>query len=48
MGLLKAEFFRFFALGFGGAALLLFATIGIGGHDAGHGVVPSALAAESQ
>jgi hypothetical protein len=46
MGLFKADFYRFFAIGFGAGALLVLATIGIGGADEiAHGVVPSAVAA---
>ncbi|MGE4304914.1 MAG: hypothetical protein AB7E24_12900 [Novosphingobium sp.] len=31
MGLFKADFYRFFALGFAGGALLVVATLGLGG-----------------
>jgi hypothetical protein len=48
MGLFKSDFTRFFALGFGAGALLVLATIGIGGgSDVANGVVPQAIAAEA-
>jgi len=48
MDLLKSEITRFFALGFGAGALLVLATIGIGGSsDVATGVVPQAVAAEA-
>lgn len=49
MQLLKSEITRFFAIGFGAGALLVLATIGIGGSsDVATGVVPKAVAAEAQ
>lgn len=49
MGLFKSEITRFFALGFGAGALLVLATLGIGGSsDVATGVVPKAVAAEAQ
>ncbi|MBW8753436.1 MAG: hypothetical protein JF595_04690 [Sphingomonadales bacterium] len=49
MGLFKADFYRFFAIGFGAGALLVAATIGIGGSgDLPGGVVPSAVAAPAR
>jgi hypothetical protein len=49
MGLFKADFFRFFALGFTGGALLVLGTLGIRGAErVGHGVVPSAMAEPAQ
>ena len=48
MGLFKADFFRFFAFGFGAGAVLVLATFGIGGaSDIANGVVPSAVAAQA-
>ena len=48
MGLFRSDFTRFFALGFGAGALLVLATIGIGGSgDVAGGVVPPAVAAET-
>jgi hypothetical protein len=48
MDLFKPDFYRFFAFGFGAGALLVLATIGIGGSsDVANGVVPSAVAAEA-
>ncbi len=49
MGLLKADFYRFFALGFAAGAILVGASFGIGGgEDLAHSVVPSAVAAPAQ
>ncbi|MFA7603219.1 MAG: hypothetical protein WCY29_09455 [Novosphingobium sp.] len=49
MGLFKADFYRFFAIGFGAGALLVLVTIGIGGgDDLAHGVVPAAVAAPAR
>jgi hypothetical protein len=46
MGLFKADFYRFFAIGFAGGALIVLGTVGIGGaNEIAHGVVPSAVAA---
>ena len=46
MGLLKADFYRFFALGFGAGALIVLATMGIkGAGDVANDIVPSAVAA---
>jgi hypothetical protein len=48
MRLFKSEITRFIALGFGAGALLVLATIGIGGSgDMANGVVPQAVAAEA-
>ena len=45
MGLFKADFYRFFALGFAGGALLVFGAMGIGsGGDLGNNIVPPAQA----
>jgi hypothetical protein len=49
MRLFKADFYRFFAIGFGAGALLVAATMGIGGsRDLASGVVPSAVAAPAR
>lgn len=50
MGLFKADFYRFFAIGFGAGALLVLVTIviGGGGDDLAHGVVPAAVAAPAR
>jgi hypothetical protein len=49
MGLFRADFYRFFAIGFGAGALLVLGTIGISGTDElASGVVPSAVAAPAQ
>jgi hypothetical protein len=49
MGLFKADFYRFFAIGFVAGALLVGATVGIGGAGkVASGVVPSAVAAPAQ
>ena len=49
MGLFKADFYRFFAFGFVAGAVLVAATLGIGGsQDLANGVVPSAVAAPAQ
>ncbi|TCM37638.1 MULTISPECIES: hypothetical protein [Novosphingobium] len=45
MGLFKADFYRFFALGFAGGALLVLGVMGIGGHSLTSGIVPPAEAA---
>ncbi|WP_334185552.1 hypothetical protein [Novosphingobium sp.] len=45
MGLFKADFYRFFALGFAGGALLVLGVMGIGNHSLGNGIVPPAEAA---
>ena len=46
MGQIKADFYRFFALGFVAGTMLVLATIGIrGAGEVASGVVPSALAA---
>jgi hypothetical protein len=49
MQVLKAELFRYIALGFGAGALMVLATAGIAGiggsDDIANGVVPSATAA---
>jgi len=45
MGLFKADFYRFFALGFAGGALLVLGVMGIGAHSIGNGIVPPAEAA---
>lgn len=45
MGLFKADFFRFFALGFAGGALLVFGAMGLGGDsELGNKIVPPAQA----
>lgn len=49
MGVFKADFYRFFAIGFAAGALLVLGTIGISGaSDIASGVVPSAVAAPAQ
>jgi hypothetical protein len=49
MGLFKADFYRFFAIGFVAGALLVGATVGISGAaKVASGVVPSAVAAPAQ
>lgn len=49
MGVFKADFYRFFAIGFAAGALLVLGTIGIGGaSNIANGVVPSAVAAPAQ
>lgn len=45
MGLFKADFYRFFALGFAGGALLVLGAMGIGNHSLTGGIVPPAEAA---
>ena len=46
MGLFKADFFRFFALGFAGGAVLMFATVDReSGSRLANEVVPAAAAA---
>ncbi|MGH6744305.1 hypothetical protein EDF58_11234 [Novosphingobium sp. PhB57] len=45
MGLFKADFYRFFALGFAGGTLLVLGVMGIGTHSIGNGLVPPAEAA---
>jgi hypothetical protein len=46
MGLFKADFYRFFAIGFAAGAMLVLATIGIRGvGEVASSVVPSAVAA---
>lgn len=48
MGLFKADFYRFFALGFGGGALLVAAVLGLGSHaPLSDSLVPPAQAAET-
>lgn len=45
MGLFKADFYRFFALGFAGGALLVFGAMSLdGGADIGDNIVPPAQA----
>ncbi|EIZ79161.1 hypothetical protein WSK_2348 [Novosphingobium sp. Rr 2-17] len=45
MGLFKADFYRFFALGFGGGALLVAAVLGLGSHHPlSESIVPAAQA----
>ncbi len=49
MGMFKADFYRFFAIGFAAGALLVVGTIGIGGMGKlADSVVPSAVAAPAQ
>ena len=49
MRLFKDDFYRFLAFGFGAGALLVLATIGIGGSSGMNGgVVPSAVAASTR
>ncbi len=48
MGLFKADFYRFFALGFAGGALLVFGAMGIGNHALSESLVPPAQAASPQ
>lgn len=48
MGLFKADFYRFFALGFAGGALLVFGAMGIGNHALTESLVPPAQAASLQ
>ncbi|TCM16905.1 hypothetical protein EDF56_10617 [Novosphingobium sp. PhB165] len=48
MGLFKADFYRFFALGFGGGALLVFGVMGLGHHTLSENIVPPAHAASVQ
>ncbi|MDE8653763.1 hypothetical protein [Novosphingobium album (ex Liu et al. 2023)] len=45
MGLFKADFYRFFALGFVGGALIVFATLGSDLEPVASGIVPAAEAA---
>jgi hypothetical protein len=48
MGLFKADFYRFFALGFAGGALLVLGVMGIGGHSPlADDFAPAAQAAET-
>jgi hypothetical protein len=45
MGLFKADFYRFFALGFGGGALLVLGAMGLGEHrPLSESVIPAAQA----
>ncbi|WP_197063477.1 hypothetical protein [Novosphingobium malaysiense] len=45
MGLFKADFYRFFALGFAGGAMLVAATLGLGGSGTlSDNIVPPAQA----
>lgn len=45
MGLFKADFFRFFTLGFAGGALLVLGAMGLGGEaELGNNIVPPAQA----
>lgn len=45
MGLFKADFYRFFALGFAGGALLVFGVMGSGSHtNLADNIVPPAQA----
>ncbi|WP_395329861.1 hypothetical protein WBP06_16325 [Novosphingobium sp. BL-8H] len=48
MGLFKADFYRFFALGFAGGALLVFGALGIGSHSLSETMAPPAHAASIQ
>ena len=46
MGLFKADFYRFFALGFAGGALLVFGAVGLEHrHSLSDSIVPPAQAA---
>jgi hypothetical protein len=46
MDIFKSDLTRYIALGFGAGALMVLATLGIGGSDdVAHSVVPSAVAA---
>jgi hypothetical protein len=50
MGLFKADFYRFFAIGFAVGAVLVFGTLGGGSVTAGLSsqVVPAAVAAQAE
>jgi len=49
MQIFNAEFYRYLALGFGAGAMLVLATIGIGGtQEQPGGMVTSAVAASAQ
>jgi len=49
MGLFKADFFRFFAMGFAAGAVLIFTTLDSDvGSELAHGVVPIAEAAPTR
>lgn len=48
MGLFKADFYRFFALGFGGGVLLVAGALGLGNHHSlSDSIVPAAQAEET-
>jgi hypothetical protein len=48
MGLFKADFYRFFAFGFAGGAVLVLGAMGIGGHaPLANDFAPAAQAAET-
>jgi len=46
MGIFKADFYRFFALGFGGGALLVLGAIGLEHGKLSDSIVPAAQAEE--
>lgn len=49
MGLFKPDFYRFFALGFAGGALLVFGVMGLGNHTSlADNIVPPAQAETTQ
>lgn len=49
MGLFKTDFYRFFALGFAGGAVLVLGAMGIGGHPPlADDLAPAAQAAEAR
>ena len=49
MGLFKADFYRFFALGFAGGALLVLGAMGLGNHATlADNIVPPAQAETAQ
>ncbi|MCJ2187114.1 hypothetical protein [Novosphingobium beihaiensis] len=49
MGLFKADFYRFFALGFAGGALLVFGVMSHGSHNSlADNIVPPAQAETAQ
>lgn len=49
MGLFKADFYRFFALGFAGGAAVVLGVMGLGSMEPlSHNIVPPAQAATSE
>lgn len=48
MGLFKADFYRMFALGFAGGALIVFGAMNTSQPGLGDSLVPAAQAAQSQ